>query len=364
MGLFYFKLFLTSILFSLIIGAVLVRFNKTNTLSNFELILYSLGLGPVFTVSMLYYFLLLIPGRAHLFYLISILAIYGVISIFSFKGFQVLGVQLKNWVKTSAASWKSMGTKEKFKRAGYWTFLLALLAGFLILYLGNTLRTPLGQHDALVYGNLGKMYYQQERIVYSRVMKPAPNGFYFQGSQRPSFSLLLTWEMMLNDERTNQSPGFDLYFRSMSGYYGLLFLGVYFFWLYRKNKYLALLGLLAVFSGLQFFLMLVNYHLDAYRMFFLVISWIWLAYTLKRKDGFSLFLFGVFSAFTAFTHLIGLVVAVFNVLALFIFYEDSLKARIFKVAAVVLLMAALGNIHYLLDVLFGPEAGFINYISD
>ena len=364
MGLFYFKFFLTSILFSLIIGAALARFNKNDTQGNFELILYSLGLGPVFTVLMLYYFLLFIPGQGPLFYIIGILAIYGVISIFSIKGFQVLGVQLKNWVKTSAASWNSIGTKEKFKRAGYWTFLLVLLAGFLILYLGNTLQTPLGHHDALVYGNLGKMYYQQEQIAYSRVMRPAQNGFYFQGSQRPSFSLLLTWEMMLNDERTNQSPGFDLYFRSISGYYGLLFVGIYFFWLYRKNKYLALLGLLVVFSGLQFFLMLFNYHLDAYRMFFLAISWIWLAYTLKRKDSFSLFLFGVFSGFTAFTHLIGLVVAVFNVLALFIFYEDGLKARIFKVAAVVLLIAALGNIHYLMDTLFGPEAGFITYISD
>lgn len=364
MGLFYFKLFLTGILFSLIIGAVLVRFNKTNTLSNFELILYSLGLGPVFTVSMLYYFLLLIPGRAHLFYLISILAIYGVISIFSIKGFQILGVQLKEWVKTSAASWKSMDTREKFKSAGYWTFLLVLLAGFLILYLGNTLQTPLEHHDALIYGNLGKMYYQQKQITYSRVMRPARNGFYFQGSQRPSFSLLLTWEMMLNNKQTNHSPGFDLYFRSMSGYYGILLLGVYFFWLYRKNKYLALLGLLVLFSGLRFFLMMFDYHLDAYRVFFLAISWIWLAYTLKRKDGFSLFLFGVFSGFTAFTHLIGLVVAAINTLALFIFYEDGLKARVFKVAVTVLLIAALGNIHYLLDALLGPEAGFLNYIAE
>jgi hypothetical protein len=109
---------------------------------------------------------------------------------------------------------------------------------------------------------------------------------------------------------------------------------------------------------------LFDYHLDAYRMFFLVVSWIWLAYTLKRKDSFSLFLFGVFSGFTAFTHLIGLIVASFNVLTLFVFYEDGLKARIFKVAAAVLLIAALGNIHYLMDALFGPEAGFITYISD
>lgn len=364
MGLFYFKFFLTSILFSLIIGAALVRSNKNNTHGNFELILYSLGLGPVFTVLMLYYFLVLIPGQAHLFYIISILAIYGVISIFSVKGFQILGVQLKERVKSSAVIWKGLETKEKFKRAGYWTFLLVLLASFLILYLGNTLQTPLEHHDALIHGNLGKMYYQQKQVTYSRVMRPAQNGFYFQGSQKPSFSLLLTWEMMLNNRQTNQSPDFDLYFRSISGYYGILFVGMYFFWLYRKNKYLALLGILVLFSGLRFFLMMVNYHLDAYRMFFLVVSWIWLAYTLKRKDGFSLFLFGVFSGFTAFAHLIGLIVAAINVLTLFIFYEDGLKARIFKAAVAVLLIVALGNIHYLLDALFGPEAGFITYISE
>jgi hypothetical protein len=75
-------------------------------------------------------------------------------------------------------------------------------------------------------------------------------------------------------------------------------------------------------------------------------------------------LFGVFSGFTAFTHLIGLIVTAFNVLALFIFYEDGLKARVFKVAAAVLLIVALGSIHYFMDALFGPEAGFITYLSD
>jgi len=122
MGIFYLKFFLTSILFSLIIGAALVRFNKTGTQGNFELILYSLGLGPVFTVLMLYYFLLFIPGQAHLFYIIGILAIYGVISIFSFKGFQVLGVQLKNWVKAFLKSWRL-----NFKNILYMTAGLGLL---------------------------------------------------------------------------------------------------------------------------------------------------------------------------------------------------------------------------------------------
>ncbi len=316
MGIFCLKFFLTGILFSLIIGAALVRLNRSNLHSNFELMLYSLGLGPVFTALMLYYLLLLIPGQAHLFYVLGIFVVYGVICIFSIKGFQILGVQLKEWVKSSTTKWKGLDSKEKFKRAIYWTFLLLLLGSFLIFYVGNTLQTPLENHDALIYGNPGKMYYHKKEVTYSKVMKPAKNGFFFQGPQKPSFSLLLTREMMLNDKQTNQSPYFDMYFRCNSGYYGLLIIGLYFFWLYRKNKYLALLGLLVLFSGFRFFLMIVNYHLDAPRMFFLVVSWIWLAYTIKRKDGFSLFLLGVFSGSTAFTHLIGWVVAVLNTLPL------------------------------------------------
>jgi hypothetical protein len=360
---FCFKFVLTSIVFSLVIGAALVRLNKHRNCSTGELILYSLGLGPVFTVLLLYYLLLLIHGQAHLFYIIGILLVYGLLFIFSIKGFQILGMRVKEWMKSTAGIWKEINSREKFKRAIYWGFLLVLLGSFLIVYLGSTLQTPIEHHDALIYGNLGKMYYLQKQVTYSKVMKPAKNGFYFQGSQKPSFSLLLTWEMMLNNKQTNQKPYFDMYFRSISGYFGLLIIGVFFSWLYKKNKYLALLGLLVLFSGFQFFSMMVNYHLDAYRIFFLLVSWIWLAYTLKQKDGFSLFLLGVFSGFAAFTHLIGLVVALFNGLALFIFYEGGLKTRIFKTAALGLLIMASGNIHYLLEVLLGSVSGYVSYIS-
>lgn len=360
---FLVKLALTNVLFSLVIGAALVRLNKHRSCSTGELVLYSLGLGPVFTVLLLYYLLLLIPGQTHFFYLICILLIYGLIFIFSIKGFQILGVRLKEWIKSAAGIWKGINSREKFKRVVYWGFLLVLLGGFLIVYVGGTLQTPIEHHDALIYGNLGKMYYLQKQVTYSKVMKPAKSGFYFQGSQKPSFSLLLTWEMMLNNEQTNQKPYFDMYFRSISGYFALLIIGVFFFWLYKKNKYLALLGLLVLFSGFQFFSMMVNYHLDAYRIFFLLVSWIWLAYTIKQKDNFSLFLLGVFSGFAAFTHLIGLMVALFNGLALFIFYEGSLRTRIFKTAALGLLIIASGNIHYLLEFLFGSVSGYVSYIS-
>ena len=98
-------------------------------------------------------------------------------------------------------------------------------------------------------------------------------------------------------------------------------------------------------------------------MFFLLVSWICLAYTLKHKDNFSLLLLGVFSGFAAFTHLIGLAAALFNGLALFIFYEGGLKTRILKTAVLALLIMASGNIHYLMEFLFGSVSGYISYIS-
>jgi hypothetical protein len=190
MGLFYLKFFLTNILFSLVIGTALVRFNKNkkNACSNLELILYSLGLGPVFTVLILYYLLLVIPGQSYLFYIVGVFLVYGLICVFSFRGFKISWSQLREWFKSAAGAWRGMGPGEKIKRAGYWVFVFLLLGIFLFLFLGNTLQTPLEHHDALVYGNLGKLYYQQKEVPYTRVALPAENGFIHIGSQKPSFS--------------------------------------------------------------------------------------------------------------------------------------------------------------------------------
>ncbi|NIM15931.1 MAG: hypothetical protein GTO45_28355 [Candidatus Aminicenantes bacterium] len=363
MGLFYLKFFLTSILFSLVLGTALMRFNtnQNSTYSNLELMLYSLGLGPVFTVLVLYYLLLVIPRQSHFFYAAGIFLVYGLICIFSFRGFRILGRQLTEWFKSAAGAWRNMGSSEKIKQAAYWIFVFLLLGSFLFLYLGNTLQTPLEHHDALVYGNLGKLYYQQKEIPYARAVLPAENGFIHIGSQKPSFSLLLTWEMMLNPEHINQKKDFDMYFRSTSAYYGLLIIAIQFLWFYRKNRYLALLGLLVLLSGLGFVSMLVNYHLDSFRIFLLLISWIFLAYTIKKKDRFSLFLLGMFSGFAAFTHLIGLAAAFLNCLAVLIFDESGIKTRILKTAALGVLILVFGNIHYLMEALYGSVSGFLTY---
>ena len=136
-----------------------------------------------------------------------------------------------------------------------------------------------------------------------------------------------------------------------------------FFWLYGKNKYLALLGILVLLSGLRFFLILVEYHLDSYRIFFLMLSWIWLAYTIKKKDLFSLFLLGLFSGLMAFSHLIGLVVALVNGTALLLFSEVNFKTRACNTLGFAVGVTVFGGIHYVLEMLWGSPWGFLGYIS-
>jgi hypothetical protein len=375
MGLFYIKFILTNILFSLAGGIALVRFNKEGKdykkFSNAELLLYSLGIGPVLTVLVLYFLMLFLPGRGDLFFLVSVLLVYAVLSILGRKSIAPLAAELKDYLSSSVTRFRGFKPLKKAEGILFTLLLAALLVVFLSLYLGNTLRTPLEGHDILTYGNIGKIYYQDKTISYSKNIFDEKSGFYFSGSPKPSFSLLLTWEMMLNRLFRSGGPGggqtpdpaFDMYFRSISAYYGLLILALMVYWIYRgtRNKYLALLGILAMLSGLRFFLVLINYHLDSYRVFFLLLSWLFLAYSIKRRDGFSLFLLGMFSGFAAFIHVIGSAVAGLNCLTLFIFLEKPIKERAWKTAVVCLLVLLFGGIHYLLEALYGAQWGFMTY---
>jgi len=218
-------------------------------------------------------------------------------------------------------------------------------------------------HDALIYGNFGKLYYQQKQITYSRRMEAAPNGFLFIGSQKPAFSLLFTWELMLNSTYINRTIHFDAYFRSISGYYGLLIVAIVFLWLYRKNRYLPIIALFLLMSGLSFFITILDHHLDSYRIFFLLVSWIWLGYAIKKRDSFSFYLFALFSGFAAFTHLIGLVSAIINLAAFFLFYESSIKVRFIRSIVFVFIIIAAGGIHYIFEATMGSLTGFLNYIK-
>jgi hypothetical protein len=377
---FYLKFILTNIVFSSIIASVLIKYDRKRSGGQYpalEIVLYCLGLGPVVTVLLLYYALLLVPGQRDWFYLAVVFLFYAAIAVLmllylNHEGHEghegtlrVQSIARPNvflYIKQYLKSKKVHAPRVRRGLLVYWGIVLMLLVVFFWVYNGLVKHNRMEGHDVLIYGNFGKMYYYQKTIPYAKVMLPAPSGFMFQGSPKPAFSLLLTWEFLLNSKAVNRGIYFDTYFRSISGYFGLLILAVVFLWLYRRNRYLALLGVLVLLAGLRFYITILDHHLDSFRIFFLLVSWIWLAYAIKKKDSFSFFMLCLFSGFAAFAHLIGLVIVLINGSAYLLFSEETLKKRIIKSAVFLVSIILLGGVHYILEAAFGSVSGFLNYI--
>lgn len=341
MLLFLLKFFITNIVFSVILCSLFTRLNENGRYSNSELLLYSLGLGPVFTTLLLYYSFLIFPHRSNIFYLILIVAVYFLIAVIGRKFFGRIFCDFKNYINKMFTI-KGSGFR-KMEQITLMVIIFVPLMVHLFVYLTKILPQPLNGHDVLIYANQGRILFDEKSlwtVIYTKFYTNAP----------PSFSLLLTWEELINFPFQVKS---DLYFKSVNTYYGLLILSVMFYWVAKQNKWAAVLSVFALLSGVSFFVSLLQPHVDLYRIFFLSISFIWLAYSVKEKDYLSLLLFGIFSGFTAFAHRIGIVVAVINCFVFFITIECNFRTRILKILMVVLLIIAFGGDHYMFDLIWG-----------
>jgi hypothetical protein len=281
---------------------------------------------------------------------LGVFIIYLALLLLGKKYFSILLRDIIKKIKDTKKTFKNLNTYYQIELIIFSSLLIFLLALFLFLYLTNTLQTPLAGTDALKYGTLGKISLEEKSLEY-RWIRPYPKtGFYFIANSAPSFSLLLTWEKIM-DGFFNADK--DLYYKSVSTYYGLLILSIMFYWLSKKSKYLALLGTFALLSGFSFFQTLILQHLDSYRIFFLIISWIFLGYAIEKNDSLSFLLLGIFSGFAAFSHTIGAVIVTFNCLALFIFMKGNLKNKLSRTSFVIILIIIFGWFYYILDIIWG-----------
>lgn len=350
MIIFFLQFLLTNIIFSVVICSALMRLNKEKIHSNLELLLYSLGLGPIFTSLLLYYLLLFLPYHSNLFYFLAVIGIYLILFLLGRRYFLILLTDITEKIKDTKKAFRNLNAFHRREFVIVSLVLILLLVSFLFLYLTNTLQIPLDGTDALKYGTMGKIFFKEKSLEY-RWIRPYPkNGFYLISNHAPSFSLLLTWENITDNFFAAEK---DIYYKSIGTYYSLLIFMILFSWLSKKNKYLALLGIFALLTGIGFFLTLIQQHLDSYRIFFLLISWIFLAYSIQKKDILSLFLFGTFSGFAAFSHTLGAVIVTFNCLAFFIFVEGKLKYKLSKTSLITILIIAFGWFHYILDIFWG-----------
>jgi len=350
MFLFLIKFLITNIVFSVMLCSLFIRFNNNGRHSNSELLLYSLGLGPAFTTLLLYYFFLLFPHHSNLFYLILIVTSYFLIALVGRKYFKLIFLDVKKNIKKVLMFEDNETKGRKIEHIVLVSIVLIPLAVFLFFYLTKILPQPLIGWDSLIYGMKGKVLFGEKSLAPIWGVITAASGFSAITSAPPSFPLLLTWEELINYFFHAKS---DLYYKSITTYYGLLLLSVVYFWVAKLNKWAATLAAFALLSGLLFFISLLQPHLDLYRIFFLSVSIIWLAHAVKNKDLFSIIMLGIFSGFTAFAHRIGVVMAVMNCIVFFVTIESNFKERVLKSLIVACLIIACGASHYIFDLIFG-----------
>lgn len=346
--LFSLQFALTNIIFSVIIFGVLSKINKEGKHSNKELLLYSFGLGPIFTVLLLYYLFLFVPGRSDLFYFLSICIIYALLSLteLKFLSFSILIEFLKSAKNKFKNIIFSIPKKSFLPYAG----IFLVLIPFLVLFIINSLCTPVRGHDSLGYASFGNILYMEKSMDWVWKRTYPQNNYYYKIDKAPSYSLFATWEKIMDDFLGIKK---DLYYRSVSFYYALLVLLVFLFWLMPINKYLSFLGVFIFITSFSFWHPLTAHHLDFFRIFFLGVSWIFLMHAVKKRDFLSFTLLGVFSGLAAFIHNIGAALVLVNIFVLFVFLKGSFKYKFKKAGYVLCLTIIFGWFHYILDIFWG-----------
>ena len=205
----------------------------------------------------------------------------------------------------------------------------------------------------LNYAIAGDMLYDQKSLDPIWIKNFSNEGYVYKLTMPPSFSLFLVWERIVNSFFQVKT---DLYFKSISAYYGLLILAIQFYWVSKKNKWLAIASSIVLISSMGFYVKFFLPHIDTLRIYFEMLSFICLAWAVKDEHFFAVLLFGLTSGFAAYTHRIGIVIAVINVFVYSVMINKPLKNRACRVAGVLSLVMATGGAHYLFDLLWGTGA--------
>lgn len=346
---FFITFILTNLLFSISVFTCFLSMNRNMKQSSVEMLLYSLGVGPILTTLLLYYLFLLVPHKPALFYFIIVILIYCFALLYGLKYYSIYNIKKKimNYLNAGRKNFLCNGVLELIYRFIFILFFILLI----ILCYFNIVLIPLDGTDILEYGNLGKILFTERSLAPIYLLNyVGNNGFVNISYHALSFPLLHTWGSMVNELFNVKN---DFYFRSISAYYALLILMIQYYWLSKISKGIALLGLISLLSSSVFFSYLFYGHLDTYRIYFLAVMLIWMGYSIRSNNLYSIFMFGIFGGFAAFAHSIGVFIVSISYVILILFLKDTWTRKIFKASIVMGLILICGGLYYLIDVFFG-----------
>lgn len=345
--------FLTNIVFSLLLCSFYLRFFSPKDQHSYDLIIPFLGLGPAFTTLLLYYLFLFFPGKTDYFYFYLIISVYFILGMLGKKELLLLLSSVSEKFKKSFISNKD--EKDKFLNIFLLLiFSIGVICYFFILFTEIAVQ-PLDGHDILNYGIVGNMLHDAKSLLPVWIENYSLQGFIYKVTCAPGFSLLLTWEKIAGSVFNFAG---DMYFKSVSGYYAVLIIFALFFSLARFNKLIGFLCVLALLSVYSFYIKFFLPHIDTFRMFFLIMSFVYLAYSVKYENFASVILFGVFSGFAAYSHRIGIIICAINFFVFFIMFGSSFKTKILNSILACLIILSFGGSHYIFDIIWGRGVWF------
>lgn len=355
---FMFMFIMTNICFSGIIAFGLIQFNKNKVISNFKIVLLSLGFGPPLTATVLYYLLFFFPYRSDDFYFNAVLIFY-LLMLISTLCFIIWKDDFRHKINRLLTIINSdFYMKEiKWKAVIKIIIIIGLACSVypaLISYSKGYLLKPLIGHDVLAYGTEGKIYYEEKTLIHKYNKEYSRTGFSNFSRHSPIFPLLLTWEKIVGSKTGSDT---DYFFKSLSPFYGLLIIIFVFSVLSTKSVYLALLGSISLFSSFIFYRNLFLYHIDLFRIYFFSAALVFLASSIETKDRMQIVLFFITLGFSAAAHSIGTIVSILSALIFILFYKDEIGTRVSYSICVILSLFILGGFHYFYDTIWG--AGWI-----
>lgn len=368
-GSFLFML-LNYVAFPILLWLFLVANNTKNTINSVSLLLFSLGLSPLFTSVLLYYSFMALPGLSTWFYFSLVICVYSVLGVFSYKkAIHYLTVYARSIEFSASINFDLKVVAPRNQPNSLLQFLRGLritpflsaesflpiaafvfFIGYLAIWAQSVVLRPLTQHDILEYAIQGKIFFQERLIEYVPHRFNESKHYYYYALHGFGFPLLKTWEALWNN-----LTGFtgDYFFRSISGYYYLLLYALLYNVLNRFIGKNAFLGILILLSSYGFWVMNLTYHIDSMRIFFLLLS-LYLLYRISLKPTLKLaVLFGLTLGLMAFTHSIQTIIACLIIGSFLITIKASFGRRIVLTILVTTLFLAFGGIHYLLDTLLG-----------
>lgn len=347
---FLFNLGLTNILFSYIIAKLLIKvFGKK--IKPKEAYLYSFGLAPALTVTILWYLLMLTPHMPYFFYFLFITTVYLAIFFLMWKTDQ------KNFIQTPKKFYKQI--QDKFLKRDFLNTVISMnhydllmiffCTSYIFAWLFISLNHPIYSHDMTNYAIQGKIFYTNREIKYEKVLYYQDQSFSYRARHGYDFPLILTWEN-ITDNLFNDSQ--DYYFRSIPGYYWLLAVILFYYWLAKIDKKLAFFGTLLLLSVPGFARLAYVYSIDGFRIYFMLLAFIFTLKAVREFNWENLIFLGIISGIAANSH--SLNVAVIGIYMVILFLSQKIsKNTLSKMVLCLILLLLFGGLHYVLDTFWG-----------